>query len=74
MYNVVSLLYEISCYSLFYADFPDCLQIPSICNSTQICQDTPPGSFTCSCPPGTSLNENGTCVPDGMCPYCTCKI
>ena len=56
----------------FYADFPDCLQIPSVCNPTQICRDTPPGSFTCSCPPGTSLNENGTCVIiDGMCPYCT---
>ena len=67
MYNVVSLLCEISCYSLFYTDFPDCFQIPSVCNRTQICQDTPPGSFTCSCPPGTSLNENGTCVIVGMC-------
>ena len=34
--------------------------MPPVCNATQMCEDTPPGSFTCSCPPGT-MNEDGTC-------------
>ena len=36
--------------------------MPPVCNATQMCEDTPPGSFTCSCPPGTVINEEGTCV------------
>ena len=47
------------------SDIQECLQLPSVCNDTQICEDIPPGSFTCSCPPGTIINEQGTCV--GMC-------
>ena len=27
-----------------------------------MCEDAPPGSFTCSCPTGTVMNEEGTCV------------
>ena len=46
--------------------------MPPVCNATQMCEDTPPGSFTCSCPPGTVMNEEGTCV--GMHPYITCII
>ena len=36
--------------------------MPPVCNATQMCQDTPPGSFTCSCPTGTVMNEERTCV------------
>ena len=36
--------------------------MPPVCKTTQMCEDTPPGSFTCSCPPGTVMNEEGTCV------------
>ena len=47
-----------SCYP---SDIQECLQ-PSVCIATQVCEDTPPGSFTCLCPPGSVMSKEGICV------------
>ena len=38
-----------------------------------MCEDTPPGSFTCSCPTGTVMNGEGTCVGMYHTQYVQCK-
>ena len=62
MYPNLHLTIKLFLNSLNPPDIQECLQMPPVCNATQICEDTPPGSFTCSCPPGTVMNADGTCV------------